>query len=672
MLQQLRNALFQLIILGFAAPLPADVFLDQVGYPAVSPKYVFVSEAADSFFLKDAATNNTLYRNQLSLFIANDPATGLTLYRGDFSDFQAPGEYYIEADGSGVSHPFAIRDSVYLEVYKKALKGFYFQRCGMDLVGPYAAPYYRSQCHLADGFYHSTTGQTGFRLTTGGWHDAGDYGKYTVNAGISVGTLLMAYEEFPDRFARDDLNIPGSGNGIPDILDEVRYQLEWLLKMQDPSDGGVYFKVTRENFAPYIMPANDTATRYIYEKSSTAAGDFAAMLARAFRVYLPFDSLFAQDCLSAAESAWSYLAAHPSIVPPGGFHNPPGTNTGEYGDGDDRDERLWAAAELFISTGNSQYHNYYISHYTQQGLISGQMGWPNVQVMAHLAYLRGQQAGINSAIQNALRNSLTNYCQGLHNLGNGSGFHAAMVPNDYYWGSNAVLLNRAILLIFGFEESGDAALRNAALDQLHYILGANAHNLCFITGTGELSPMHPHHRPSIADGIVEPIPGLLAGGPNKYLNDPILQANFTSSTPAALCYIDHQESYASNEIAINWNAPLVFVSGYFSVPDPFMGLILPGENFPESLILDQNYPNPFNGSTVIRFHLPFRDQITLQIFDQLGRRVFEENMGMMPAGAHWVVWDGTSGRGEPLASGIYYYLLRAGTTSQARKMVYLR
>lgn len=670
--QLLRNVILQLIISCLAAPLAGEVYLDQIGYPLRSPKYVFVSEAADSFFVKDAATNTTLYRNPLIFFIANDPATGLTLYRGDFSGFQLPGEYYIEVDGVGVSDLFFIRDSVYLEVYQKALKGFYFQRCGMNLVGPYATPYFRSQCHLADGFYHASTGQSGFRLATGGWHDAGDYGKYTVNAGISVGTLLLAYEEFPGRFSGDDLNIPESGNGVPDILDELRYQLGWLLKMQDAGDGGVYFKVTGENFPPYIMPANDTAIRYIYEKSSTATGDFAAMLARAYRVYLPFDTLFAQECLSAAELAWGYLAAHPSMVPPGGFHNPPGTSTGEYGDGDDRDERLWAAAELFIATGNSQYHSYYISHYTQQGLISGQMGWPNVQVMAHLTYLRGQQSGINTAIQNSLRTSLINYCQALLALGNGSGFQVAMAPNDYYWGSNAVLLNRAVLLIFGFEESGESAFRDAALDQLHYILGANAHKLCFVTGTGELSPMHPHHRPSIADGIVEPIPGLLAGGPNKYLNDPILQANFTSSTPAALCYIDHQESYASNEIAINWNAPLVFVSGYFSVPEPFMGFIPAGESFPKALILEQNYPNPFNGGTVIRFHLPLQDQITLQIFDPLGRRVFEEKLGMLPAGAHRVVWNGISERGEPLASGIYYYLLRTGTISEARKMVYLR
>lgn len=649
----------------------ADVFIDQEGYRPNTTKYVFVSAAADSFFVKDAFTNGMVFGNALVLFKANDPATGMTIYRGDFSAFQTPGNYYIEVNGVGVSETFAVQDTVYDEVYRKSLKGFYFQRCGVDLVGPYATPYFRNAGHLADGFYHASTGLSGFHLATKGWYDAGDYGKYTVNAGISVGTLLMAHEEFPGRFAKDDLNIPESGNGIPDILDEARFELEWLLKMQD-NTGGVYHKLTKENFAGYIMPANDTGTRYIYEISSTATGDFAAMMARAYRVYLPVDAAFAQTCLAAAEAAWNYLESHPTIVPPGGFQNPPGTFTGQYGDGDDRDERLWATAELFLSTGNSQYNDYFINNYNQLGLITGEPGWQNVKDMAYLTYLRGSQGGINSTVQGILRISLINRCESLLNQRNNTGFHVAMSPGDYYWGSNAVVLNRAILLIFGYEETQNAQYLAAAEDQLHYILGVNAHKLSFVTATGSSAPMNPHHRPSIADGIVDPVPGLLAGGPNHNLDDPILQANFTSSTPAALCYIDHQDSYASNEIAINWNAPLVFVSGYCAAAGASMGINLPGSNLPDNIILFQNYPNPFNGSTIIRYRLKQAETVTMKIFDQLGEKLFEKSLGRIPAGEYQFTWNGISASGNKLPSGIYYYLVELDESSVAKKMVYLK
>lgn len=660
------------LILTLSIPnLFADVFIDQEGYLPVASKYVFISAAADSFFVKEISTNGIVFSNALTLFKANDPATGLTIYRGDFGAFQTPGRYYIEVNGIGVSEAFAVQDTVYDDVYRKSLKGFYFQRCGVDLLGPYATPYVRNAGHLADGFYHPSTGNSGFHPAAKGWYDAGDYGKYTVNAGISVGTMLLAFEEFPQRFARDDLNIPESGNGVPDILDEVRFELEWLLKMQD-SSGGVYHKLTGENFPPYVMPVNDTGIRYIYEISSTATSDFAAMMARAYRVYLPLDPAFAQACLAAAEAAWNYLESHPTIVPPGGFHNPPGTNTGEYGDGDDRDERLWAAAELFLSTGNSQYNSYYTSHYNQLGLISGEAGWQNVKVMAHLAYLRGSQVGINSTIQGFLRISLIDRCENLLNQRNNTGFHAAMSPNDYYWGSNAVVLNRAILLIFGYEETQNEQYLAAAADQLHYILGVNAHKLSFVTATGSSAPMNPHHRPSIADGIVKPIPGLLAGGPNHNLDDPVLQAHFNSSTPPALCYIDHQDSYASNEIAINWNAPLVFVSGYLAASNASMGIIPPAFNLPGKIILYQNSPNPFNGSTVIRFQLSGQETVTVKIFDLLGKKISEKSLGRMPAGEHRFTWSAESESGSQLPSGIYYYLVELPENSVAKKMVYLK
>lgn len=657
-----------LCLVSFVIPslLYGAVFINQVGYAPDKPKYVFVNQFADSFRIYQSLTQTLVYEGELTLQKSNDPATGLSLYVGDFSDLTQPGTYYCKISGD-TSYSFTINDSVYFPVYKKSLKSFYFQRCGFDLLGPTAGNYYHSRCHQMDASYHTSTGFTGFHLARGGWHDAGDYGKYVVNAGITVGTLLMSYEYFPNLFDQDNLDIPESSNGVPDILDEIRYELEWMLKMQN-TDGGVFHKLTREQFAPFIMPQNDLAPRYIYEISSAATADLAAVMARAVRVFVAIDSSFAQTCLMASLSAWDYLIAHPTIQPPGGFSNPSGTGTGVYGDSNDTDERLWAAAELYLTTGEDVYNLYYSSHYNQVGLITTSMSWQNVKNLAHIAYIKGSQTGINTAIQTTLRSSLESTCQDLINRHNNNGFFVTINPGEYYWGSNSGPLNNAILLIFGFQTTQNEVYQNAALDQLNYILGANALGMSYITGIGSLSPMHPHHRPSESDGVNDPVPGLLVGGPDEYLSDPILQSIFNSNTPPALCYVDDVGSYASNEIAINWNAPLVFLSGYFtreaitSIKDENLkGMI------PKSIQLQQNYPNPFNSATRISFEIPERLKVRLEVYDIRGNQVKVLMNNSTSPGRHSVSFDA-----KDFSSGIYFYRLSTKYGQLNRKLILLK
>ena len=262
----------------------AQVFINQAGYLPTLPKIFYTSIFADSFYVIESSTRIIKYRDELYFSVANDPATDLTLYAGDFTTFETIGNYFIYLSNGDSSFTFSISSSVYEDVYKKSLKGYYFQRCGSPLLQPHAGVYYHSACHPGDGFYHSSTGQSGYRPTTGGWHDAGDYGKYVVNSGITVGTLLLAYESFPEKFNQDNLNIPESGNGVPDLLDEVRYELEWLFKMQN-ENGGVYFKITKEQFESFIMPQNDSGIRYLHVIVQCATGDFAAMMAKAARIY---------------------------------------------------------------------------------------------------------------------------------------------------------------------------------------------------------------------------------------------------------------------------------------------------------------------------------------------------------------------------------------------------
>lgn len=665
-MNQLTSKLSLIILLSFFTNIYSQIFINQEGYKTDLPKIFYTNLAANNFDVVEVETGITFYNGNLQLINSNDPATGMAVRKGDFSSLNRNGNYFIRLNTNDTSYHFSINDRVFDNLYFKSLKSFYFQRCGSQLFYTHAGQYQRNICHTGDAFFHASTGQSGFKFSRGGWHDAGDFGKYIVNAGISIATLLMAYEYYPAFFADDNLNIPESGNGIPDILDEAKYEIQWLLTMQD-TDGAVYFKVTKEQFEPFVMPSQDSGMRYIYQKSSTATGDFIAVLARFYRVYKNFDPAFANNCLTAAINAWNWLSNQISIVPPGGFHNPPGTSTGEYGDNTDSDERLWAAAELFEATGEQSYKDYYEFNYNTSGLFNSTMGWQNVRSLAHITYLFSNQQNANSTIKSELQTSLNSYCSGLLTKVNANGFGVSINPGEYYWGSNSQVLNNSVLFILSHTKNNNPEFLSAALKQMNYTLGANAHNISFVTACGKTYPMHPHHRPSEADGIVEPIPGLIVGGPNQYLNDPVLQQHFNQNTPPALCYIDDVGSYASNEVAINWNAPLVFVSGYFksfsttSVDED-------KEYSPQGFFLEQNFPNPFNSSTRIQWISNSSGFQKLQLFDSLGRELKTIAEGFFPAGLHSLSFT----MGNELPSGIYCYRLTNGNSFQSKKMIYLK
>lgn len=649
-----------------------QIFLNQVGYLPPAAKILWTTETADSFRIESLTGQNVVFRGPLVPTGQTDPATGLNLAYGDFSALQTPGLFRAIISGNLASDTIKIAADVYLPLLNGSLKMFYFQRCGMLLQGSNAGPYYHPECHTLDATFHGTSGHSGFKITTGGWHDAGDFGKYVVNAAVSVGTLLMAREWFPESLNGDDLNIPESGNGVPDVLDECRYELEWMLTMQG-TDGGVFHKLTPELFAPFMMPQYDQSPRFIYQKSSTATAGFAAVMARAARLYAEFDAGFAAACLNAASAAWGYLMANPSIVPPGGFHNPPGTNTGEYGDGDDRDERLWAAIELFETTGDAAYLNYFLNHYAALGLITGEMFWANVKTTALLAYLKSSRIPENDPVKVLIRNSLLVTSQSLISNGGDNGFGVVLEPGDYYWGSNSIVLNRTMLLVMDYLENQNPQNLAWASRQLDYLLGCNAHGLSFVTGFGQHYPMHPHHRASQCDPVAEPVPGMLVGGPDEYLDDPVLQGLFNSATPPALCYADDVGSYASNEIAINWNAPLVFLlaalqtqMGPTALPERPVGSVS------REFVLFPGYPNPFNSETVITYQIFKGGMVREAVFNILGQKVWWRSAGYQPAGVYTRRLNFDRIARKELPSGLYLYRLTVNGVSRHSKHFLMR
>ncbi len=537
-----------------------DIKVDQVGYLPAAPKIAFVVSQipAKDFTVHRADDGKVAFKGTLAEPLL-DADSGDHVQAADFTKLEERGKYYIEVPGVGKSWDFAIAPDVYARAYYVAMRSFYGQRCGTAVdLAPGFPGYTHDACHL-QGAFHPSSGRTGSREPSGGWHDAGDYGRYIVNSGITTGTLLWTYELFRARVGTVKLDIPESGNKIPDILDEIRWNLNWMLSMQD-EDGGVWQKQTSERFCDFVMPEKDKLVSYVIGtgkepyKSSCATADFASVMAIAARVFKSFEPAYGQKCLRAAQRAWTWLDKYPDVL----FRNPQGVSTGEYGDRSCADERLWAAAELWRTTGEKTYHSYFLAHYGEYlatlQAVPGE-GWAHVAPMALWTYVLG--GGKDKAAVAAIRRDSIAAADRIVGRSAQNGYRISMTPGDYVWGSNAVAANYGMQLLVTNALQPDPRYVQTALDDLHYLLGRNTFSLSWVTQVGANPFRHPHHRPSGADQNPEPWPGLLSGGPNRARQDPALKK--LPDLPPAKIYVDEEASYASNETAINWNAPLVFL-----------------------------------------------------------------------------------------------------------------
>lgn len=544
-----------------APPEPTpDIKVDQAGYLPGSPKLALVSSSqpAGEFSVRRARDGKVVWRGTAGAAVA-DATSGDSVQPLDFTPFRGAGTFYLDVPGVGVSWPFRVGADVFARPLYLAMRSYYGQRCGIAVdLGPEFPGFRHDACHL-DGAYHATSGRTGAKTAGNrGWHDAGDYGRYVVNSGLTTGTLLWAYEMFAPRLQGVGLRIPESKNASPDVLDEIRWNLEWMLSMQD-GDGGVFQKQTSEKFCGFVMPERDTSTSFVIGtgsepfKSSCATADFAAVMAIAARVYAPVDKAFATQALEAARRAFAWVDAHPSVV----FENPEGISTGAYGDRDCSDELLWAVAELWRTTREPEFERRFISAYAGQlPRVSATTPpeWRAVAPMGLWTYVLG---GGRGDAANAITDATLRAADEIARRTTAAGYLHGMTETDYVWGSNGVAANYGLQLLVADAIAPNARYRHAAADQLHYLLGRNALSISWVTQVGANPYRHPHHRPSGADQNAEPWPGLLSGGPNRRKQDPAMNA--LPDLPPAKMFVDAQESYASNETAINWNAPLVFL-----------------------------------------------------------------------------------------------------------------
>ena len=526
----------------------SPINLNQIGYLPNAAKVAVLNGdaiAAEASVI-DCATGNEVFKGSVSTAVKN-AATGREEARFDFSSVTAPGTYKI-VSGSVESFEFKIGDKVYADAFKASLRMFYLQRCGTELTADLAGDFAHPACHTEKATIFGTKDKID---VSGGWHDAGDYGRYVVSGAKAAADLMLAYSLYPDAFD-DDLGIPESGNEIPDVLDEVKYELDWLFKMQN-SEGGVYHKVTCANFPSFVMPEEETEELIVTPVSTTATADFAAVMAMASTVFAPFDMPYSQRCLDAATRASDYLDKHQGIE---GAKNPDGIVTGEYPDQNDADERLWAYAELFKATGDTVYDDEF------SALMSGgsatcntDLGWQGVGAYAGYAYLSADKN--KGKFYDVVHASFMAGIADIEATASTDSYNCSL--KEYPWGSNMTVANNGmLLLLFDKVENsnkGDAVAR----EQLNYLLGTNGTGYCFLTGFGTLSPKNPHHRPSQAKKAA--VPGMLAGGPNQNLEDPYAQNVLTGTAPA-LCYADSDQAFSLNEVTIYWNSPLVFLFAY--------------------------------------------------------------------------------------------------------------
>ena len=527
-------------------PAASLINLNQVGYLPNAVKVAVMNGDAitDKASVVDCATGKAVYEGDVASASMNK-STGRNEARFDFSSVTAPGTYKIVA-GDKESFEFKIGADVYDEAFKASLRMFYLQRCGMELTSDLAGDYAHPACHTEKATIFGTSEKID---VSGGWHDAGDYGRYVVSGAKAAADLMLAYKLYPQAFD-DALNIPESGNGVPDVLDEVRYELDWLFKMQN-SEGGVYHKVTCANFPGFVMPEEETEELIVTPVSTTATADFAAVMAMASSVFAEFDMPYSQRCLDAATRATNYLEKHKSVE---GTKNPDGIVTGEYPDDKDIDERIWAYAELYKATGETVYDEEFSKLMQSGASCAADLGWQGVSAYAGYAYL---SAPVKGKFYDAVLASFMSGIAEVEATASTDSYNSSL--KEYPWGSNMTIANNGMYVLLYDKIAGYQKGDEIARQQLNYLLGTNGTGYCFLTGFGTLSPTAPHHRPSQAKKAA--VPGMVAGGPNQNLEDPYAQ-NVLADTAPALCYADSDQAFSLNEVTIYWNSPVVFLFAY--------------------------------------------------------------------------------------------------------------
>ncbi len=580
----------------------AEILTNQIGYfPELEKKATLLATGTDpvSFSVKDSS-GSVVYEGTSQVF-GTDADSGDTVHILDFSDLKDEGTYHLEADTGAVSRDFSvgIRET-YSGMLYDALNYFYQNRSGIEIEASYitsgdAASLARAAGHSSDVATIEQTwgysGSSGTQDVTGGWYDAGDHGKYVVNGGISLWLMQNEYERASlfgtaDAYADGTMQLPENSNGYPDLLDEARYEMEWMLKMI-VKDGDckdmVYHKVHDIKWtALAVAPADDPEERILKPPTTAATLNLAACGAQAYRLWKDLDSTFAEQCLTAAKNAYTAAKAHPEMYAPldesiGG---------GAYGDNNVKDEFYWAACELYAATGEDTYYQdmkasewFLKVPVTLDGGeavgVVGSFDWGHTSALGSMTMALHKDV-LAEADVNTLTDSFTQAADHYVDLESKQGYGLpygqstvsyADDSTGYVWGSNSLVADNAVIMAYANDLSSNAAYLNGVAGAMDYLLGRNPMDYSYVTGYGTHSVQYPHHRwwsNLLSNDFPKAPCGVLVGGPNSGMEDPWVRGSGWKKGEISpqKCYLDHIEAWSVNECTINWNTPLAWLTSY--------------------------------------------------------------------------------------------------------------
>ncbi|MEV4561353.1 glycoside hydrolase family 9 protein [Kitasatospora sp. NPDC049285] len=563
---------------ALAAASDVPVRVNQLGYLPDGPKRATVVSSATAplaWQLRDAA--GTVVASGTTAVHGADAASGQSTHLVDFGAYTGSGSGYTLVVGGQASHPFALSAGLYDGLRADSMSFFYQQRSGIAIDAALAgSAYARPAGHLGVAPNQGDTGvpcQSGVcdyqQDVRGGWYDAGDQGKYVVNGGIATWELVNSFERarrsgHESAVGDSTLRVPERGNGVPDVLDEARWELDFLLRMQVPDGrpmaGMAFHKVHDAQWTGLpTRPELDDQKRELHRPSTAATLNLAATAAQCARVYAPYDAAFAGRCLAAARRAWAAAVANPNVLAPATDN----TGGGAYEDSDVSDEFYWAAAELLATTGESQYRDAVTSSPWHAKPVDG-FWWGGTATLGRITLATVPGVALPADDVTRLRGLLVSAADGYLTTMAGQGYAVPIPADGYVWGSNSQVANNAMTMAVAYELTGAQRYRSGALESLDYLLGRNALDRSYVTGYGARASENQHHRfwahqndPSLP----HPPAGSFAGGPDAALEDPVAKAQLTGCAPAA-CYVDDIGSYSTNEVAINWNASLAWLSAF--------------------------------------------------------------------------------------------------------------
>ena len=534
-----------------------NIFVNQLGYYPTDKKYALIEEApngSNSAQVIDTNTNSTILQIPLGPALY-DVFSKQKVNRVDFSSITTPGKYYIQFNNTK-SYDFEISSNIYNNALYQTARSYHLQSCG-KAINDHISGMMHPACHLQDG--HIKRGDK-FNATDkiidskGGWHDAGDYGKYIASTSTTTALLMAAFEMNPDILSLA-LNTPPDDSNIPDFLKEIKYALSWMLKQQR-ADGAVYRKTSGEKWpSDTTLPQNDTQKRFVYGISSQDTGRFAATMAMAARIYKKYDPSFADKCLKASQLAWEYLNTHNYYTDyqstddsgSGGYPNP-SYDTEPYAY-KDIDDKIWSATELYLATKDPRYLT--VVNNNIDKIPYEPFSWKNTTYMAVLEI--ASKDICDQALKSKMKQKLLKDANDI--ISKMANNPYSMPMDKFKWGSNANVLGECINLAYAYNLTKDPRYKEYATRSLNYIFGCNPMNKSYVTGLGDNPAKNIHYRYTMATGTV--LPGFMVGGPNNTANDNVAKPGLSIKS-----YIDNAHSYATNEYAIDYNAPLVFMLGW--------------------------------------------------------------------------------------------------------------